>query len=185
MPLLRWMFQRGGIREHEARKPVVLMFSPWSFDLASRQLSLISMFVDDYWGKWVVRHRSYLSFSLQKPTSDADQHDKAVFILPTSLLFELLQLYSNGVMWCQHLQAVARKLPPSPFCCGWLVCSPFVWELIISAMVATWNIWRGINSCLLSLPTSEGQIRRDSPWPDCSPEFLTILVRYFPAVPLQ
>ncbi len=40
--------QRGGIREHEARKPVVLMFSPWSFDLASRQLSLISVFVDDY-----------------------------------------------------------------------------------------------------------------------------------------
>lgn len=52
--------QRG---EHEARKPVVLMFSPWSFDLASRQLSLISVFVDDYWGKWVVRHRSYLSLS--------------------------------------------------------------------------------------------------------------------------
>ena len=56
--------QRGRIREHEARKPVVLMFSPWSFDLASRQLSLISVFVDDYWGKWVVRHRSYLFFSL-------------------------------------------------------------------------------------------------------------------------
>lgn len=81
--------QRGGIREHEARKPVVLMFSPWSFDLASGQLSLISVFADDYWGKWVVRHRSYLSFSLihisasthiqilQKSigSSDADQHD--------------------------------------------------------------------------------------------------------------
>lgn len=40
--------QRGGIREHEARKPVVLMFSLWSFDLASRQLSLISVFADDY-----------------------------------------------------------------------------------------------------------------------------------------
>lgn len=40
--------ERGGIREHEARKPVVLMFSPWSFDLASRQLPLISVFVDDY-----------------------------------------------------------------------------------------------------------------------------------------
>lgn len=40
--------QRGRIRGHEARKPVVLMFSPWSFDLALRQLSLISAFVDDY-----------------------------------------------------------------------------------------------------------------------------------------
>lgn len=40
--------QRGGIREHEVRKPVVLMFSLWSFDLASGQLPLISVFVDDY-----------------------------------------------------------------------------------------------------------------------------------------
>lgn len=40
--------QRGGIREHEARKPVVLMLSPWSFDLASGQLPLISVLVDDY-----------------------------------------------------------------------------------------------------------------------------------------
>lgn len=81
--------QRGGIREHEARKPVVLMFSPWSLDLASRQMSLISVFVDDYYGKWVVRHRSYLSFclhTLARPCSkhigrsDAVQHDRASLI---------------------------------------------------------------------------------------------------------
>lgn len=39
-----------------------------------------------------------------------------------------------------------------------LVCFQFVWELIISAMVATWTIWL---SCLLSLLCSK--IRIDSP----------------------
>lgn len=38
---------KGRIREHEARKPVVLMFPAQSFHLPSRQLSLISAFVND------------------------------------------------------------------------------------------------------------------------------------------
>lgn len=37
----------------------------------------------------------------------------------------------------------------------------YVWELIISAMVATWNIWQGMSSYLSSSSTSEGQIRMD------------------------
>lgn len=57
---------------------------------------------------------------------------------------------------CQNLHTI-RDATLLLICCGRLVSFPFVWEVIVSAMVATWNIWRGINSCLLSL------IRKDLP----------------------
>lgn len=76
----------------------------------------------------------------------------------------MLQLLSNGVILGNDVTIYRPCNGRAHFVVVCLsVCFPFVWEPIISGMVATWNIWRGINSCLLSLPTSESPIRTDSP----------------------
>ena len=41
--------------------------------------------------------------------------------------------------------AIPRRLAPSHSVVVGLMCFPFVWGLIISAMVATWDIWRDFN----------------------------------------
>lgn len=76
----------------------------------------------------------------------------------------MLQLLSNGVILGNDVTIYRPCSGRAHFVVVCLsVCFPFVWEPIISGMVATWNIWRGINSCLLSLPTSESPITTDSP----------------------
>lgn len=70
---------------------VVLMFSPWSFDLASGQLPLISVLVDDYRGKWVVRRRSCLPFTFLPPQTHSH-------LLPRAYIWEQ---WGGTIWWCQ------------------------------------------------------------------------------------
>lgn len=139
----------------------------------------------------MVRHRSYLSLAhshFYLPHTHSDPPLRPCNGTPVAMQTNTMKLYllfylmfllvspagagnvaarqSNGVIFASDVsiyRPVPRKLPPSHFLVVGLICFPFVWELIISAMVATWNIWLGINGCLLSFPTSETQIRKDLP----------------------
>lgn len=120
----------------------------------------------------MVRHRSYIFYALllyflsymHTFRSSSKAHTNpwaAIFIFITSYLYQAslfavgegCSFHSNGLILENDVNIYSPyqgSFPPPIL--SWLVlCFQFVCALIISAMVATWYIWLGINGCLLSL----------------------------------
>lgn len=120
----------------------------------------------------MVRHRSYIfmhffcisfltcihSDPLPKPIQTQGQQ---FFIFITSYLYQAslfavgegCSFHSNGLILENDVNIYSPyqgSFPP-PILLWLVLCFQFVCALIISAMVATWYIWLGINGCLLSL----------------------------------
>lgn len=165
------------------------MFSPWSFDLASGQLPLISVLVDDYSGKWVVRQRSgrslthILAHSCLHTLTHTHFSWHSISIRVEGQKYQLLfcQCYWQvppELLNTQSFSVMVRKQEViSPYT-GHASYPPFRKHLVCMFGKESLAQWlphgiSGSNSCLWSFSTPEDQIRRELRWPDCSSGFLT------------